>query len=102
MADEIGDGSSGYINHVALYILGRVALQPATPTGLAQAGRTAAQLRQPRESPSGQRLGGWLAALLADAGGGPPAAPSRSSCSIRWRRARYPPPARSGTPTPPR
>ena len=74
MADEIGDGSSGYINHVALYILGRVALHAGDPTGLAQAGRTAAQLRQPRESPSGQRLGGWLAALLADAGGGPPAA----------------------------
>ena len=74
MADEIGDGSSGYINHVALYILGRVALHTGEPTGLAQAGRTAAQLRQPRESPSSQRLGGWLAALLADPGGGPPAA----------------------------
>ena len=74
MADEIGDGSSGYINHVAQYILGRVALHTGDSAGLAQAGRTAARLRQPRESVASQRLGGWLAALLADAGGGPPAA----------------------------
>jgi DNA-binding NarL/FixJ family response regulator len=74
MADEIGDGSSGYINHVALYILGQVALHTGDPTGLAQARRTAARLRQPRQSPSSQRLGGWLTALLADPGGGPPAA----------------------------
>ncbi len=74
MADEIGDGSSGYINHVAQYILGRVALHTGDSAGLAQAGRTAARLRQPRESVASQRLGGWLEALLADAGGGPPAA----------------------------
>ena len=76
MADEIGDGSSGYINHVAQYILGLVALHTGDQTGLAQAGRTAARLRQPRESVADQRLGGWLAALLTDAGGGagPPAA----------------------------
>jgi len=76
MADDIGDGSSGYINHVAQYILGLVALHTGDSAGLARAGRTAARLRQPRESPSSQRLGGWLAALLADAGGGagPPAA----------------------------
>ena len=76
MADDIGDGSSGYINHVAQYILGRVALHAGDGAGLAQAGRTAARLRQPRESVASQRLGGWLAALLADAaaGGGPPAA----------------------------
>ena len=78
LADEIGDGSYGYINHVALYILGRVALHTGDATGLAQAGQSAARLRQPRESVSGQRLGGWLAALLADAcpgggGEGPPA-----------------------------
>jgi DNA-binding NarL/FixJ family response regulator len=76
MADEIGDGSSGYINHVARYILGRVALHTGDSAGLAQAGRTAARLRQPRESAASQRLGGWLAALRADAGrdAGPPAA----------------------------
>jgi DNA-binding CsgD family transcriptional regulator len=76
MADETGDGSHGYINHVALYILGLVALHTGDAAGLAQARRTAARLRQPQESPSSQCLGGWLAALLAeaDSDGGPPAA----------------------------
>src|SRR3984957_15549178 len=70
MADEIGDGSYGYINHVARYIPRRIPPPTRDAAGLAQAGRTAARLRQPRESATGQRLGGWLAALLADAGGG--------------------------------
>jgi DNA-binding CsgD family transcriptional regulator len=69
MADEIGDGSYGYINHVALYVLGRIALHTGDTAGLAQARRSAARLTQARESPAGQRLGAWLAALLADAGG---------------------------------
>ena len=69
MADEIGDGSYGYINHVALYILARVALHTGDAAGLAQARRSAARLGQARESPSGQRLGAWLTALLADADG---------------------------------
>jgi DNA-binding CsgD family transcriptional regulator len=69
MADEIGDGSYGYINHVALYVLGRIALHTGDPVGLTQARRSAAQLSQARESPSGQRLGAWLNALLADADG---------------------------------
>ncbi|MGH3252647.1 MAG: ATP-binding protein, partial [Trebonia sp.] len=67
MADEIGDGSYGYINHVALYVLGRVALHTGDTAGLAQARRSAALLGQARESPAGQRLGAWLTALLADA-----------------------------------
>jgi DNA-binding CsgD family transcriptional regulator len=66
MADEIGDGSYGYINHVALYILGRVALHTGDPAGLAQARRSAAGLARGQESPSGQRLGAWLTALMAD------------------------------------
>ena len=69
MADEIGDGSYGYINHVALYILGRVALHTGDPAGLAQARRSAARLGQAQESPSSQRLGAWLMALVADADG---------------------------------
>ncbi len=69
MADEIGDGSYGYINHVALYVLARVALHTGDAAGLAQARRSAARLGQARESPSGRRLGAWLAALLADADG---------------------------------
>ena len=71
MADEIGDGSYGYINHVALYVLGRIALHTGDAAGLAQARRSAARLSQARESPAGQRLGAWLAARLADADGDP-------------------------------
>jgi len=69
MADEIGDGSYGYINHVALYILARVALHTGDRAGLAQARESAARLSGARESPSGRRLGAWLSALLADAEG---------------------------------
>ncbi len=69
MADEIGDGSYGYINHVARYILGRVALHTGDPAGLAQARRSATRLSQAHESPSSQRLGAWLMALVADADG---------------------------------
>jgi DNA-binding NarL/FixJ family response regulator len=69
MADEIGDGSYGYINHVALYILARVALHTGDRAGLAQARESAARLGEARESPSGRRLGAWLSALLADAEG---------------------------------
>jgi DNA-binding NarL/FixJ family response regulator len=69
MADEIGDGSYGYINHVARYILARVALHTGDPSGLARARRSAARLSQAHESPSSQRLGAWLLALVADADG---------------------------------
>ena len=75
MADETGDGSHGYINHVALYVLGRIALHTGDTAGLAQARQSAARLSRARESPAGQRLGAWLTVLLADAGGaGAPAA----------------------------
>jgi len=69
MADEIGDGSYGYINHVARYVLARIALHTGDPAGLAQARRTAVRLGQEQESPSSQRLGAWLMALVADADG---------------------------------
>jgi len=71
-ADEIGDGSYGYINHVGLYVLGRVALHTGDPGGLTQARRSAGWLVQARESPSSQRLGAWLMALVADAEGAGP------------------------------
>jgi DNA-binding CsgD family transcriptional regulator len=77
MGDEIGDGNSGYINHVARYVLGRIALYTGDAAGLAQARRTAARLGQPQESLSSQRLGASLAVLLAEAGDGSgPAAPA--------------------------
>ena len=69
MADEIGDGSYGYINHVARYILGLAALHTGEPTGLAQARKTAARLEEARESVPSQHLGAWLMALAAEAGG---------------------------------
>jgi DNA-binding NarL/FixJ family response regulator len=74
MADEIGDGSYGYINHVCLYILGRVALHTGDPAGVAQARRSAARLCEAQESPFSRRLGAWLMALAADADGDPVAA----------------------------
>ena len=69
MADEIGDGSYGYINHVARYILARVALHTGDAAGLAQARRSAARLGQAQESPSSRSLGAWLMALVAEADG---------------------------------
>ena len=69
MADEIGDGSYGYVNHVARYVLARIALHTGDPAGLAQARRSAARLGQEQESPSSRRLGAWLTVLVADADG---------------------------------
>jgi DNA-binding NarL/FixJ family response regulator len=83
-ADEIGDGSYGYINHAGLYILGRVAVHTGDPGGLAQARRSAAWLAQARESPSSRRLGAWLMALVAEAeGAGPLSLPQLSLADVR-------------------
>ena len=94
MADEIGDGSYGYINHVALYILGRVALHTGDPAGLAQAGRSAAAAPPAAgvaRPASASARGSWP--LLADADGRrrPGRRPRRRSrCSTRWPAARCP------------
>jgi DNA-binding CsgD family transcriptional regulator/tetratricopeptide (TPR) repeat protein len=69
MADEIGDGAYGYINHIALYVLGRVALHTGDPAGLTQARSSARRLRQTMACPSSQRLGAWLTVTAADAEG---------------------------------
>jgi DNA-binding CsgD family transcriptional regulator len=74
MADEIGDGSYGYVNHIGVYVLGRVALHTGDPAGLAQARRAAAQLRQTPACSSSQRLGAWLIARVAQAEGDAPLA----------------------------
>ncbi|HSZ38961.1 MAG TPA: AAA family ATPase [Trebonia sp.] len=71
MADEIGDGSYGYVNQVCLYLLARVALHAGDPAGLAQARTSARRLSETRDCPSARLLGGWLTALLADADGEP-------------------------------
>lgn len=69
MADQIGDGTYGYINHIALYVLGQVALHTGDLDGLSQAHRSAIRLRQAEVCPSSQRLGAWLTAKVADAEG---------------------------------
>lgn len=66
LADEIGDGSYGYINQDALYVLARVALHTGDPAGLAQARRSADALGRRQESLSARRLGAWLTILMAD------------------------------------
>jgi DNA-binding NarL/FixJ family response regulator len=71
MADEIGGGSYGYITHLGLYILGRVALHTGDPAGIAQAWRSAALLTRSLESPPSRGLGAWLTAQLCDADGRP-------------------------------
>jgi DNA-binding CsgD family transcriptional regulator len=67
MADEIGDGNYGYVNHIGVYVLGRVALHTGDPAGLAQGRRAAFQLRQTLDCSSSQRLGAWLMARVAHA-----------------------------------
>jgi DNA-binding CsgD family transcriptional regulator len=69
MADEIGDGNYGYINHIAAHTLALVALHTGDTAGLAQARRQAGRLSRARESPSARHLGAWLSALLAHADG---------------------------------
>ena len=103
MADEIGDGAYGYINHIALYVLARVALHTGDPAGLAQARGSARRLRETMACPSSQRLGAWIMATVADAeGNGWPGAEAgrRLPDWTRWPAARWPPPARGCMPTP--
>src|SRR5271170_7154197 len=71
MADEMGDGSYGYINHIGVYVLGRVALHTGDAEGLARARRAGTQLRQTLACHSSQRLGAWLMARVAQAEGDP-------------------------------
>jgi DNA-binding CsgD family transcriptional regulator len=67
MADEIGDGSYGYVNHIGVYVLGRVALHTGDSDGLAQARRSGLRLRGTDRCASSQRLGAWLLARVAHA-----------------------------------
>jgi DNA-binding NarL/FixJ family response regulator len=71
MADEMGDGSYGYVNQIGVYVLGRVALHTGDAEGIARARRAATQLRQTLACPSSQRLGAWLMARVARAEGAP-------------------------------
>lgn len=69
MSDEMGDGTYGYINHIARYVLGQVALHTGDPGGLVQAHQAAERLRGAVACQSTRRLGGWLTALIMDAEG---------------------------------
>jgi DNA-binding CsgD family transcriptional regulator len=69
MADELGDAHFGYLNHIAIYILGLVALHTGNPAGIRDARRAAARLRYAQDCPSSGRLGAWLGARLEDADG---------------------------------
>ncbi len=69
MSDEIDDGSFGYLNHVASYVLGDIALRTGDPAALRTARRDAALLYGTASGcATTKRLGGWLTARL---GGGP-------------------------------
>jgi DNA-binding CsgD family transcriptional regulator len=69
MADELGGADFGYLNHMAMYILGLVALHTGDPTGVREARRAAARLRYSQNCPSSGRLGAWLDARLDEADG---------------------------------
>jgi DNA-binding NarL/FixJ family response regulator len=65
MSDEIGDGSFGYLNHVASYVLGDIALRTGDPAALQTARRDAAALYGTASGcASIKRLGAWLTVRL--------------------------------------
>jgi DNA-binding CsgD family transcriptional regulator len=69
MSDEIGDESFGYLNHVASYVLGDIALRTGAPVALRAARRDAAALYGTDTGyASTKRLGAWLTVRL---NGGP-------------------------------
>ena len=69
MADELGGTHFGYLNHIAIYILGLVANHTGDPAGVREARRAAARLRYSQDCPSSGRLGAWLDARLDEADG---------------------------------
>ena len=65
MSDEMGDRSSGYLNHVASYVLGDIALRTGDPAALQTARRDAAALYGTGSGcATTRRLGAWLTARL--------------------------------------
>jgi DNA-binding NarL/FixJ family response regulator len=65
MSDEIGDGSSGYLNHIASYVLGDIALRTGDPAALQTARRDAAALYGTGSGcATTKRLGAWLTVRL--------------------------------------
>ena len=69
MSDEIGDGSFGYLNHIASYVLGDIALRTGDAAALQTARRDAATLYGAVSGcATTKRLGAWLTVRLE---GGP-------------------------------
>jgi DNA-binding NarL/FixJ family response regulator/energy-coupling factor transporter ATP-binding protein EcfA2 len=65
MSDEMGDGSFGYLNHIASYVLGDIALRTGDPAALQTARRDAAALYGTGSScATTKRLGAWLTVRL--------------------------------------
>ena len=65
MSDEIGDGNSGYLNHIASYVLGDIALRTGGPAALQTARRDAAALYGTGSGcATTKRLGAWLTVRL--------------------------------------
>jgi DNA-binding CsgD family transcriptional regulator len=65
MSDEIGDGSFGYLNHIASYVLGDIALRTGDPAALQTARRDAAALYGTVSGCAAtKRLGVWLTVRL--------------------------------------
>ena len=65
MSDEMGDGSFGYLNHIASYVLGDIALRTGNPVALQTARRDAARLYGMGSGcATTERLGAWLTVRL--------------------------------------
>jgi DNA-binding NarL/FixJ family response regulator len=64
MSDEIGDVTFGYLNHVASYVLGDIALRTGDPAALQAARRDAASLGSVGRCQATARLGAWLTVRL--------------------------------------
>ncbi|MGD0699336.1 MAG: AAA family ATPase [Trebonia sp.] len=65
MSDEIGDGTFGYLNHIARYVLGDIALHTGDPAALRTARRDAAALYGTAGGCAAtRRLGAWLTVRL--------------------------------------
>ena len=65
MSDEIGDGSFGYLNRIASYVLGDIALRTGDPAALQSARRDAAALYGTlSDCQTTKRLGAWLTVRL--------------------------------------
>ena len=65
MSDEMGDGSFGYLNHIASYVLGDIALRTGDPAALQTARRDAAALYGMGSGcATTKRLGAWLTVRL--------------------------------------